>query len=80
MVGPNCRILLAARDLSKRDRTRRKIIFVISDGRELGSEASYVDTLKVLQTQNVIVYAVGVDSAAIPGYGKLLADWPPKSD
>jgi VWFA-related protein len=67
----NDAILLAARDLSKRDRTRRKIIFVISDGREIGSEASYADTLKVLQTQNVIVYAVGVEGAAIPGYGKL---------
>src|ERR1700690_3975748 len=40
----NDAILLAARDLSKRDRTRRKIIFIISDGRELGSTASYKDT------------------------------------
>jgi VWFA-related protein len=67
----NDAILQAARDLSKRDRTRRKIIFVISDGRERGSIASYADTLKVLLTQNIIVYAVGVDGAAIPGYGKL---------
>ena len=67
----NDALLQAARDLSKRDRTRRKIIFVISDGRERGSIASYADTLKVLLTQNVIVYAVGVDGAALPGYGKL---------
>ena len=67
----NDAILMAARDLSKRDRTRRKIIFVISDGREIGSDASYADTLKVLLTQNVIVYAVGVEGAAMPGYGKL---------
>lgn len=67
----NDAILQAARDLSKRDRTRRKIIFVISDGRERGSIASYKDTLKVLLTQNIIVYAVGVDGAALPGYGKL---------
>lgn len=67
----NDAILQAARDLSKRDRTRRKIIFVISDGRERGSIASYADTLKVLLTQNIIVYAVGVDGAALPGYGKL---------
>src|SRR5208337_1742898 len=33
----NDAILLAARDLSKRDRARRKIIFIISDGREQGS-------------------------------------------
>jgi len=67
----NDAILTAARDLSKRERTRRKIIFVISDGRELGSTASYSDTLKVLLTQNITVYAVGVESAAIPGYGAL---------
>ena len=67
----NDAILEAARDLSKRDRARRKIIFVISDGRERGSTASYADTLKVLLTQNIIVYAVGVDGAAIPGYEKL---------
>jgi len=67
----NDAILEAARDLSKRDRARRKIIFVISDGRERGSTASYKDTLKVLLTQNIIVYAVGVDGAALPGYDKL---------
>ena len=67
----NDAILLAARDLSKRDRTHRKIIFVISDGREQGSTASYKDTLKVLQTQNITVYAVGVEGAAIPVYDRL---------
>jgi len=67
----NDAILEAARDLSMRDRARRKIIFVISDGRERGSTASFADTLKVLLTQNIIVYAVGVDGAAIPGYDKL---------
>ena len=67
----NDAILMAARDLSKRERTRRKIIFVISDGRERGSTASYADTLKVLLTQNIIVYAVGVEGAAIPGYETL---------
>src|SRR6266404_1434863 len=67
----NDAILLAARDLSKRDRARRKIIFIISDGREQGSTASYADTLKVLLTQNITVYAVGVEGAAIPVYDKL---------
>ncbi len=67
----NDAILEAARDLSKRDRARRKIIFVISDGRELGSTASYADTLKVLLTQNITVYGVGVEGAAIPVYDRL---------
>jgi VWFA-related protein len=67
----NDAILFAARDLSKRDRARRKIIVVISDGREQGSTASYADTLKVLLTQNITVYAVGVEGAAIPIYDRL---------
>jgi VWFA-related protein len=67
----NDAILLAARDLSKRDPARRKIIFIISDGREQGSTASYKDTLKVLLTQNITVYAVGVEGAAIPVYDRL---------
>jgi VWFA-related protein len=67
----NDAILQAARDLSKRPRDRRKIIFVISDGREQGSVASYNDTLKVLLTQGITVYAVGVEAAAIPVYDRL---------
>jgi VWFA-related protein len=67
----NDAVLLAARDLSKRDRARRKIIFIISDGREQGSTASFKDTLKVLLTQNITVYAVGVEGAAIPIYDRL---------
>ena len=69
----NDAILRAANDLvsSKRDPRRRKIIFVISDGREDGSTASYEDVKKLLLTQNISVYALGVDSAAIPVYEKL---------
>ncbi|MGA8538273.1 MAG: VWA domain-containing protein [Terriglobales bacterium] len=67
----NDAILMAARDLSKRGRDHRKIIFVISDGREQGSTASYADTLKVLLTQGITLYAVGVESAAIPVYDRL---------
>lgn len=67
----NDAVLMAARDLAKRDRTHRKIIFVISDGRELGSRASYSDTLKVLLTQQITVYAIGLEGAAIPIYDKL---------
>jgi VWFA-related protein len=67
----NDAILRAALDLSKRDRTRRKIIFVISDGRESGSKASYRDVLKLLLTHEIQVKAVGVESAALPVYGKI---------
>jgi VWFA-related protein len=76
----NDAILMAARDLSKRDRTHRKIIFVISDGREQGSSASYKDTLKVLLTQNITLYAVGVEGAAIPIYDRLQRIHLPKTN
>ncbi len=67
----NDAILAAARDLSKRDRSRRKIIFVISNGREWGSRASYKDVLKVLLANGILVYGIGVEEAAIPGYSRL---------
>jgi VWFA-related protein len=62
----NDAILRAALDLGKREKTRRKVIFVISDGRELGSQASYRDVLKVLETRDIQVKAVVVDSGALP--------------
>jgi VWFA-related protein len=67
----NDAILQAALDLRKRDNTRRKIIFVISDGREIGSTASYSAVLKVLLTDGIAVYGIGVGGASIPGYGRL---------
>jgi VWFA-related protein len=56
----NDAILKAAIELSRRDKSRRKIIFVISDGHEYRSDASYRDVLRVLLSNNIIVYAVGV--------------------
>jgi VWFA-related protein len=67
----NDAILAAALDLSRRGPLRRKIIFVISDGRELDSNASYRDVLKVLQTYQIAVYGVAVSGGAIPGYRQL---------
>jgi VWFA-related protein len=67
----NDAILAAALDLSKRDKARRKIIFVISDGREIGSTASYRDVLKVLLSNGIAVYGLGVGGTGIPGYSKL---------
>jgi VWFA-related protein len=76
----NDAVLMAARDLAKRDRTHRKIIFLISDGRELGSTASYKDTLKVLLTQNITVYAVGLEGGAIPIYERIQRFHLPKTN
>ena len=67
----NDAILAAALDLSKRDKTRRKVIFVISDGREYRSAASYRDVLRVLQSNGIAVYGVGVEGAALPGFKQL---------
>jgi VWFA-related protein len=67
----NDAILAAALDLSRRQKDRRKVIFVISDGRESRSDASYRDVLKILLTNNIMVFGVGVEGAAIPIYGKL---------
>jgi VWFA-related protein len=67
----NDAVLAAALDLSRRPRDRRKILFVISDGRESGSLASYAEVLKVLLTRQIAVYGIGVDSAAMPGFSQL---------
>jgi VWFA-related protein len=63
--------LRAAVDLGRRERARRRVIFIVSDGRESGSRASYKDVLKVLLTNNVSVYGVAVDASAIRVYNKL---------
>jgi VWFA-related protein len=65
----NDAILRAAVDLSRRDKARRKIIFVISEGREYRSRASYRDVLKVLLTNDIMVYGIGTGANAMPLYG-----------
>ncbi|MBZ5524153.1 MAG: VWA domain-containing protein [Acidobacteriia bacterium] len=71
----NDAILRAALDLSRREKgeqgVRRRIIFVISNGREYRSSAHYEDVRRVLLSQNITVYALGVDTAALPIYDKL---------
>jgi hypothetical protein len=67
----NDAILQAAIDLSKRDRTRRKVIMVISDGRELGSTASYKDVIRLLQSRDIQVKGIVVDSGALPVFKQL---------
>jgi len=64
----NDAILRAALDLAKRDRTRRKVILVISDGQERGSAAGYKEILRLLETFGIQIKAVVVDQGALPGY------------
>lgn len=67
----NDAILKAAFDLGKQDKARRKIIFVISDGREYHSDASYNAVLQVLLSNSVMVYGIATGSSGIPGYRAL---------
>lgn len=67
----NDAILRAAIDLSKRPRTTRKVIFIVSDGQEMGSQARYRDVLRVLESHDIEVRAVVVGSGALPGYKQL---------
>lgn len=70
----NDAILRAALDLGKRDtRTlqRRRVILVVSDGQELGSQASYKDVLRVLESRDIQVQAVVVGGGAMPVWRQL---------
>jgi VWFA-related protein len=67
----NDAILRAALDLGQQEKARRRVIFVISDGREYRSQAGYSAVMQVLLSNSVIVYGVAVGSSAIPGYRSL---------
>ena len=65
----NDAILAAAKELSTRPKERRRIVYVVSDGKEYGSKASYRDVLRYLQTNNVAVYGTLVGDSARWGEG-----------
>jgi VWFA-related protein len=67
----NDAILRAARDLSTRPKERLRIIYVISDGKEYGSQAKLADVIKYLQTHNIAVDATVVGDSARWGEGWL---------
>ena len=67
----NDAILAAAKELSTRPKGRRRIIYVVSDGKEYGSKATYRDVLRYLETNNIAVYATLVGDSARWGEGYL---------
>ena len=67
----NDAILAAAKELSTRPKERRRIIYVISDGKEYGSKATYKDVLRYLQTNKIAVYGTLVGDSARWGEGYL---------
>ena len=48
---------------------RRRIIYVISDGKEYGSKAKFGDVMKYLQTNQISVWATLVGDSSVPGMG-----------
>lgn len=58
-------LFTAALELRQRERGRRKIVFIVSDGLNSRSNLnSYDDTVKLLLGNDVSVYAIGVGEAA----------------
>jgi len=67
----NDAILRAATELSKRPQGRRRVIYVVSDGKEYGSKATQKEVIKYLQTNKIAVYATLVGDSARWGEGYL---------
>lgn len=67
----NDAILAAARQLAKQPQGRRRILYVITDGKEYGSKATQKEVLKYLLTNNISVYGTLVGDSAIWGIGYL---------
>jgi VWFA-related protein len=62
-------ILAAARELASRPKERRRVIYVVSDGKEYGSKATYKDVLRYVQTNQIAVYGTLVGTSAMWGEG-----------
>jgi VWFA-related protein len=68
----NDAILAAAKELSSRPNkpiARRRMIFVVSDGKEYGSKASWKEVVRYLQTNEIAVYGTLVGDSARWGQG-----------
>jgi VWFA-related protein len=67
----NDAILEAAIATSKAGKGRRRVVFVISDGKEYGSKAKYKEVVKYLQTNKIAVYGTLVGDSSLPVVGYL---------
>ena len=65
----NDAILAAAKATTKAGRGRRRIVYVISDGKEYGSVAKTKEVIKYLQQNKVQVYATLVGDSSVLGMG-----------
>jgi VWFA-related protein len=67
----NDAILEAATALAKTAPGRRRIVYVISDGREYGSKAKFSEVVKFLNTNKIGVFGTLVGDSALPVVGFL---------
>ncbi|HTX41369.1 MAG TPA: VWA domain-containing protein [Acidobacteriaceae bacterium] len=67
----NDAILYAAEQLAGQPRGRRRIIYVVSDGKNVRSKASFKEVAQYLLTNNISVYGAGVGDASLWGIGYL---------
>lgn len=67
----NDAILAAAIATSKAGKGRRRVVYVISDGKEYGSTAKYKEVVKYLQTNKIAVYGTLVGDSSLPVVGYL---------
>ncbi len=68
----NDAILEAAKATTRSSKDRRRIVYVISDGKEYGSKAKPKEVIKYLNTNKIAVYATLIhDTPQIPGAGFL---------
>lgn len=65
----NDAILQAAKALAKQPKGRRRIIYVITDGKESGSKATQKQVIQYLLTNNISVYGTVVGDSALWGVG-----------
>jgi VWFA-related protein len=65
----NDAILTAAAALAKTQNNRRRIVYVISDGKEYGSKSKEKDVIKFLQAHKIEVYATLVGDSSEKGMG-----------
>ena len=63
----NDAILTAAETVAKAGKGRRRVIYVISDGKEYGSQAKAKEVIQFLQRNEISVFATLVGDSAIPG-------------
>jgi VWFA-related protein len=64
-------LFTAAQSLAKVGPKQRRVLYVISDGKEYGSKVKEKELIRYLQTNKISVYATLVGDSSIPGLGFL---------